>query len=146
MSSPTPSTIDNVLRSDASSPHEYSLAAPLTTMDLQQVLEQFPDPTQPPDTDDSVSSPKPVTSGLDLDEPVVVWTITPTTLVPNTVNLSNYSPMQMSDSEVHLSCAPGGPHCAELNQPCCATCQSFCKEPGGPTNCCFCRQEAEATE
>ena len=28
MSSPTPSTIENVLRSDASSPHEYSLAAP----------------------------------------------------------------------------------------------------------------------
>ena len=115
-------------------------------MDLQQVLEQFPDPTQPPDTDDSVSSPKPVTSGLDLDEPVVVQTITPTTLMPYTVDLSNYSPMQTSDSEVHLSCAPGGPHCAKLDQPRCATCRSFCKEPGGPTNCCFCRQEAEATE
>ena len=38
MSSPTPSTIENVLRSGASSPHEYSLAAPLTATDLQQVL------------------------------------------------------------------------------------------------------------
>ena len=105
MSSPTPSTIDNILRSDASSPHEYSLAAPLTATDLQQVLEQFPDPTQPPDTDDSVSSLKPIASGLDSNEPVVVRTITSATLVPYTVNLSDYSPMQTSDSEVCLSCA-----------------------------------------
>ena len=39
MSSPTPSTIENIIRSDASSPHEYLLAAPLTTMDLEQVLQ-----------------------------------------------------------------------------------------------------------
>ena len=45
MSSPTPSTIENIIRSGASSPHEYSLAAPLTTTDLEQVLQQFPDPT-----------------------------------------------------------------------------------------------------
>ena len=144
MSSPTPSTIENVLRSGASSPHEYSLAAPLTAMDLQQVLEQFPDPTQPPDWDDSLAPPEPITSGLDINEPVVVRMLTPTELVPYTVDLSDYSPMRTDDSEVRLSCAPGGPHCAELDQPRCATCRSFCKEPGGPTNRCFCRQEAEA--
>ena len=143
MSSPTPSTIENVLRSDASLPHEYSLAAPLTSTDLQQVLEQFPDPTQPPDDDDSLSATKPITRGLDPDEPVVVRTLTPAELVPYTVDLSDYSPMRTNDSEVRLSCAPGGPHCAELDQPCCVVCRSFCKEPGGPTNCCFCRQEAE---
>ena len=48
MSSPTPSTIENIIHSGASSPHEYLLAAPLTTTDLEQVLQQFPDPTQPP--------------------------------------------------------------------------------------------------
>jgi hypothetical protein len=58
--------------------------------------------------------------------------------------LSDYSPMQTSDTKVRLSCAPGGPHCTELNQPRCAMCHSFCKEPGGPTNQCFCHQEAEA--
>ena len=144
MSSPTPSTIENVLGSAASSPHDYSLAAPLTATDLQQVLERFPDPTQPPDSDDSLAPPQPITGGLDVDEPVVVWTLTPTELVPYTVDLSDYSPMRTSDSEVRLSCAPGGPHCAELDQPRCAVCRSFCKEPGGPTNRCFCRQEAEA--
>src|SRR6201996_3822613 len=144
MSSPTPSTIENVIRSDASSPHEYSLAAPLTTTDLQQVLERFPDPTQPPDDDDSLAPPQPVTSGLDVDEPVVVRTLTPAELVPYTVDLSDYSPMRTDDTEVRLSCAPGGPHCADLDQPRCAVCRSFCKEPGGPTNQCFCRQEAEA--
>ena len=143
MSPPTPSTIENVLRSGASSPHEYSLAAPLTAMDLQQVLKQFPDPTQPPD-DDDVTALQPLTSGLDDNEPVVVQTLTPTELVPYTVDLSDYSPMCTNDSEVYLSCAPGGPHCVELHQPRCATCCSFCKEPGGPTNQCFCRQEAEA--
>ena len=117
MSSPTPSTIENVICSGASSPHEYSLAAPLTTTDLQQVLEQFPDPTQPPDRDDSLAPPEPITSGLDADEPVVVRTLTPTKLVPYTVDLSDYSPMRTNDSEIRLSCAPGGPHCAELNQP-----------------------------
>ena len=144
MASPTPSTIENIIHSDASSPHEYSLAAPLTTTDLEQVLQQFPDPTKSPDSNDSLASPKPLTSGLDAEEPVVVWTVTPATLMPYTVNLSDYSPMQTSDTEVHLSCAPGGPHCAELNQPCCAVCRSFCKEPGRPTNRCFCHQEAEA--
>ena len=144
MSSPTPSTIENVLRSGASSPHEYSLAAPLTATNLQQVLEQFPDPTQPPDDDDDVTAPQPITSGLDIDEPMVVWTLTPAELVPYTVDLSDYSPMHTNDSEVRLSCAPGGPHCAELDQPRCATCRLFCKEPGGPTNRCFCRQEAKA--
>ena len=138
MSSPTPSAIENVLRSGASSPHEYSLAAPLTATDLEQVLEQFPDPTQPPDRDDSLAPPEPITSGLDTDEPMVVRTITPTELVPYTVDLSDYSPMRTNDSEVRLSCAPGGPHCAELDQPRCAVCRSFCKEPGGPTNHCFC--------
>ena len=146
MSSPTPSTIENVIRSNASSPHEYSLAAPLTTTDLQQVLKWFPDPTQPPDSDDSLVAPKPITGGLDLDKPVVVRTVTPSELQPYTVDLADYSPMRISDSEVHLSCTPGGPHCAELNQPRCAVCRSFCKEPGGPSNRCFCRQEAEATE
>ena len=146
MSSPTPSTIENVLRSDTSSPHEYSLAAPLTTTDLQQVLEQFPDPTQPPDSDDSLSAPKPITGGLDIDEPVVVRTVTPSELQPYTVDLADYSPMQVSDSAIRLSCAPGGPHCAELDQPRCAVCRSYCKEPGGPTSQCFCRQEAEAAE
>ena len=146
MSSPTPSTIKNILRSGASSPHEYSLAAPLTTTDLQQVLEQFPDPTQPPDRDDSLAPPEPITSGLDTNEPVVVQTLTPAELVPYTVDLSDYSPMRTNDSEVRLSCAPGGPHCAELNQPRCAVCCSFCKEPGGPTNRCFCRQEAKAED
>ena len=82
MSSPTPSTIENVIRSDASSPHEYSLAAPLTTMDLEQVLQQFPDPTQPPDSDDSLAAPKPITSGLDINEPVVVRTTTAATIMP----------------------------------------------------------------
>ena len=144
MSSPTPSTIENVLRSGASSPHEYSLAAPLTDTDLQQVLEQFPDPTQLPDRDDSLAPLEPITSGLDIDEPVVVRTLTPTELVPYTVDLSDYSPMRTDDAEVRLSCAPGGPHCAELDQPRCAECRSFCKEPGGPTNRCFCRQEAKA--
>ena len=75
---------------------------------------------------------------------MVVRTLTPTELVPYTVDLSDYSPMRTDDSEVRLSCAPGGPHCAELDQPRCATCRSFCKEPGSPTNQCFCRQEAEA--
>ena len=144
MSSPTPSTIDNVLRSGASSPHEYSLAAPLTATDLQQVLERFPDPTQPPDSDDSLAALKPITSRLDTDEPVVVRTVTPSELQPYSVSLADYSPMQEDDTEVRLSCAPGGPHCAELDQPRCATCRSFCKEPGGPSNRCFCRQEAEA--
>ena len=144
MSSPTPSTIENVIRSGASSPHEYSLAAPLTTTDLQQVLERFPDPTQPPDRDDSLAPPEPLTSGLDPNEPVVVRTLTPAKLMPYTVDLSDYSPMRTDDSEVRLSCAPGGPHCAELDQPRCAACRSFCKEPGGPSNRCFCRQEAEA--
>ena len=144
MTSPTPSTIENILRSGASSPHEYSLAAPLTAMDLQQVLEQFPDPAQPPDRDDSLAPPEPITSGLDIDKPMVVRTLTPTELVPYTIDLSDYSPMRTNDSEVRLSCAPGGPHCAELDQPRCATCRSYCKEPGGPTNRCFCRQEAEA--
>src|ERR1700761_8234886 len=51
MSSPTPSTIENVLHSGASSPHGYSLAVPLTTTNVKQVLQQFPDPTQPPDDD-----------------------------------------------------------------------------------------------
>ena len=144
MTSPTPSTIENVICSNASSPHEYSLAAPLTTTDLQQVLEQFPDPTQPPDSDDSLIAPKPITDRLDPDEPVVVWTVTPSELQPYTVDLADYSPMCTSDSEVHLSCAPGGPHCAELNQPRCVVCCSFCKELGGPTNRCFCCQEAKA--
>ena len=144
MSSPTPSTIENVIRSGASSPHEYSLAAPLTATDLQQVLERFPDPTQSPDRDDSLAPPEPITSGLDADEPVVVRTLTPAKLVPYTVDLSDYSPMREDDSEIRLSCAPGGPHCAEFDQPRCAVCRSFCKEPGGPSNRCFCRQEAEA--
>ena len=118
MSSPTPSTIENVISSTASSPHEYSLAAPLTATDLESVLQHFPDPTQPPDPDDNiVTAPKPLTSGLDNDGPVIVWTFTPTNLMPYTVDLSNYYPMQTSDTEVRLSCAPGGPHCAELNQP-----------------------------
>ena len=143
MSSPTPSTIENVLCSGASSPHEYSLAAPLTATDLQQVLDQFPDPTQSPDRDDSLAPPEPITSGLDIDEPMVVRTLTPTELVPYTVDLSDYSPMRTNDAEIRLSCAPGGPHCAELDQPRCAVCRSFCKEPGGPTNRCFCRQEEE---
>ena len=52
--------------------------------------------------------------------------------------------MREDNTEVRLSCAPGGPHCAELDQPRCVECRSFCKEPGGPTNRCFCRQEAEA--
>ena len=82
MTSPAPSTIDNVLHSDASSPHEYSLAAPLTTTDLKQVLQQFPDPTQPPDSDDSVIALKPITGGLDALEPVVVRTVTPSELQP----------------------------------------------------------------
>ena len=116
-SSPTPSTIKNILHSDASSPHEYSLAAPLTTMDLEQVLQQFPDPTQPPDSDIDVIAPKSVTGGLDDDGPVVVQTLTPTKLMPYTVDLSNYSPMQTSDAEVCLSCTPGGPHFTELDQP-----------------------------
>ena len=107
MSSPTLSTIENVIRSGTSSPHEYSLAAPLTTTDLQQVLERFPDPTQPPDDDDSVTAPQPITGGLDVNEPVVVRTITPTELVPYTVDLSDYSPMRTDDTEVRLSCAPG---------------------------------------
>ena len=144
MSSPTPSTIENVLRSDASSPHEYSLAAPLTATDLQQVLERFPDPTQPPDSDNSLAPLKPLTGGLDSDKPVVVQMTTPATLVPYTVDLSDYSPMRTSDTEVCLSCAPEGPHCAELDQPRCAVCCLFCKEPGGPTNRCFCQQEAKA--
>ena len=144
MSSPTPSTIKNVLRSGASSPHEYSLAAPLTATDLQQVLERFPDPTQPPDRDDSLAPPEPITGRLDLVEPVVVWTTTPSELQPYLVTLADYSPMRIDDSEVRLSCTPRGPHCAELDQPRCAVCQSFCKEPSRPTNRCFCRQEAEA--
>ena len=144
MSSPTPSTIENVIRSGASSPHEYSLAAPLTTTDLQQVLERFPDPTQPPDSDDSLTAPKPVTGRLDVDKPVVVRTVTPSELQPYSVSLADYSPMREDDTEIRLSCAPGGPHCAELDQPRCPTCQSFCKEPGSPSNRCFCRQEAEA--
>ena len=134
---------ENVPRSDASSPHEYSLAAPLTTTDLERVLEQFPNPTQSPDRDDSLAPPEPITGGLDINEPVVVRTVTPAELVPYTVDLSDYSPMRTNDSEVRLSCAPGGPHCAELDQPRCAVCRSYCKEPGGPTNRCFCRQEAE---
>ena len=143
MSSPTPSTIENVLRSGAASPHEYSLAAPLTTTDLQQVLKRSPDPTQPPDSDDSLAAPKPITSGLDTDKPVVVRTVTPSELQPYSVSLADYSPMQEDDAEIRLSCAPRGPHCAELDQPRCAVCHSFCQEPGGPTNRCFCRQEEE---
>ena len=93
-----------------------------------------------------VAATLPLASGLDANEPVVVWTATPTTLMPYTIDLSDYSPMQTSDAEVHLSCAPGGPHCAELNQLQCSVCHSYCKEPGGPTNCCFCRQEQEAKQ
>ena len=74
---------------------------------------------------------------------MVVRTTTPAELVPYTVDLSDYSPMRTDNSEIRLSCAPGGPHCAELDQPRCADCLSFCKEPGGPSNRCFCRQEAE---
>ena len=91
MSSPTPSTIENVLRSDASSPHEYSLAAPLTATDLQQVLEQFPDPTQPPDRDNSLAPTEPITNGLDANEPVVVWTLTPPSSCP-TQSISQTTP------------------------------------------------------
>ena len=138
MTSPTPSTIENVLRSGASSPHEYSLAAPLTATDLQQVLKRFPDPTQPPDRDDSLAPLEPITSGLDTDKPVVVRMVTPSELQPYLVSLADYSPMHTNDSEVRLSCAPGGPHCT--------VCRSFCKEPGGPTNRCFCCQEAKAEE
>ena len=138
MSSPTPSMIKNIFCSDASSPHVYSLAAPLTTTDLEQVLQRFPDPTQPPDNNDDISAPKPLAGGLDINEPVVVRMITPTKLVPYTVDLSNYSPMRINNSEVRLSCTLGGPHCAKLDQPWCGVCRSFCKEPGGPTNCCFC--------
>ena len=144
MSSPTPSTIENVIRSGASSPHEYSLAAPLNATDLEQVLEQFPDPTQPPDSDDSLAAPEPITGGLDVDEPVVVRTVTPSELQPYSVSLAGSSPMREDNAEVCLSCTPEGPHCAELDQPRCAVCRSFCKEPGGPSNRCFCRQEAEA--
>ena len=100
MSSPTPSTIENVIRSGASSPHEYSLAAPLTTKDLQQVLKQFPDPTQPPDSDDSLVALKPITGGLDTDEPVVVRTVTPSELQPYTVSLADYSPMRTDNTEI----------------------------------------------
>ena len=123
------------------------MAAPLTATDLQQVLERFPDPTQPPDDDDdSIAAPKPITGRLDIEEPVVVRTATPSELQPYSVSLADDSPMRTDDSEIRLSCAPGGPHCAELDQPRCAVCRSFCKEPGGPTNRCFCRQEAEAAE
>ena len=122
MSSPAPSTIDNVIRSDASSPQKHSLAAPLTAMDLEQVLQQFPDPTQPPDDDNDVSAPKPIAGQLDPVEPVVVWTVASPELIPYTVDLSDYSPMRVDDSEVHLSCNPGGPHCAELDRPWCAVC------------------------
>ena len=125
-------------------PLEYSLAAPLTTMDLQQVLQQFPDPTQPPDPDDDIAALKPITGGLDVNKPLVVWTVTPSELQPYSITLTDYSPMRIDDSEVHLSCTPGGPHCAELDQLHCAVCRSYCKEPGGPTNHCFCRQEVEA--
>ena len=74
----------------------------------------------------------------------MVRTVTPATLVPYTIDLSDYSPMQTSDAEVHLSCAPRGRHCAKLDQPRCTVCCSYCKEPGRPTNQCFCRQEAKA--
>ena len=67
MSLPTPSTIENVICSNALSPHEYSLAAPLTSTDLKQVLQRFPNPTQPPDSDNSVTAPKPLTSRLDTE-------------------------------------------------------------------------------
>ena len=143
MSSPTPSTIENILRSDTSSPHGYSLAAPLTATDLQQVLKQFPNPAMPPDSDDSLAALKPITGRLDADKPVVVQMVTPSELQPYTVLLTDYSPMRTDDAEVRLSCAPGGPHCAELDQLRCVTCHSFCKEPSGPTNQCFCRQEVE---
>ena len=66
--------------------------------------------------------------------------------MPYTIDLSDYSPMRTSDTEVRLSCAPGGPHCAELDQLRCMVCRSFCKEPGSPTNRCFCHQEAKAME
>ena len=46
---------------------------------------------------------------------------------------------------VRLTCAPGGPHCAKLNLPRCDICLSYCKELGGPSNHCFCHQEAEAS-
>ena len=67
-------------------------------------------------------------------------------LIGVTVRLSRDSASRVKVNRVAatLSCAPGGPHCAELDQPRCATCRSFCKEPGGPTNQCFCCQEAEA--
>ena len=132
MSSPTPSTIENVIHSGASSPHEYSLAAPLTATDLQQVLEQFPDPTQSPDRDDSLAPPEPITSGLDIDEPMVVRTLTPAELVPYMVNLSDYSPMRTDNSEVRLSCTPEGPHCAELDQPRLQSAAHSAKNQAGP--------------
>ena len=122
MSSPTPSTIENVLRSGASLPHEYLLAAPLTATNLQQVLERFPDPTQPPDRDDSLAPPEPITGRLDNVEPMVVRTVTPSELQPYSVTLANYSPMRVDNTEVCLSCTPGGPHCAELDRPRCAVC------------------------
>ena len=117
MSSPTPLTIENVLCSGASSPHEYLIAAPLTATDLQQVLKRFPDPTQPPDRDDSLAPPEPIAGRLDIVEPVVVRTVTPSELQPYLVTLTDYSPMRVDDTEVRLSCAPGGPHCAKLDQP-----------------------------
>ena len=122
MSSPAPSTIDNVICSDASSPQEYSLAAPLTATDLEQVLQQFPDPTQPPDDDNDVSAPKPIAGRLDPVKPVVERTTTPTELILYTIDLLDYSPMRIDNSEICLSCAPGGPRCAELDQPQCAVC------------------------
>ena len=102
MSSPTPSTIKDVICSSTLSIHKYSLTTPLTTTNLKQVLELFSDLTQPPDDDDSAASSLPITSRLDDDKPVVIWIATPAKLVPYTVDLSDYSPMQTSDSEVRL--------------------------------------------
>ena len=132
MSSPTPSTIENVLRSNASSPHDYSLAAPLTTTDLQQVLQQFPDPTQPPDDDDSVPAPQPLTSGLDTDEPMVVRTLTPAKLMPYTVDLSDYFQCVPTTQRYAYPAPQEDPTAQSLTNRAARYAGRFAKNPGAP--------------
>ena len=139
-SSPSPSTIEDVVSPTTTTTiQELTVATPLSASDLEAILGHFKSPVQEPDKE-SITSQVAFPSGLVTNTSVAYGTPTSHQPIPYTTNISNNEELMM----VCLTCAPGGPHCAELNLPCCDICLLYCKEPGGPSNCCFCHQEAEA--
>lgn len=83
MSSPSllPSTIEDVVSpTSATTLQELTIAAPLSALDLETVLMQFPDPTHRPEEEELVHPPLTITSGLVIKTPVVTWAATPPSL------------------------------------------------------------------